>query len=484
MKSFKKFTICICLVTLIFGLGVATAQETLDTRIGKLEFTKNFANGYPTDPTVEKLFDEMDFQRAVQAYIWSIPLVSFEYWQPKQNKELGLVNGQLVYMVTYDEKVCCLTLNATTPYVEGFIDLRESGPMVIEIPEGGEVRGATHDMWQIEITQMTRPGKYLFVGPYQEVPPEAEGEGFVINHSPMNDMFVGIRLMPEDEKKREELLKNTKVYPYKDRKNPTVSDAVRPKKPWFAHAPRDMEYWKTLHESINTQPVREVDRYFVAMLKKLGIEKGKPFAPDERQMKILKEALVVGEAMAKANDFSKRLEKAHYRDGSHWDFSTTANWDQRTEFYQELDGAAAWFYEAVTNDKAMHGQETGWGQVYMSAYKDADGDWLDGANNYTLHIPPKPPAKAFWSVTLYDVSTRGIIQNKTKKADLSSLQKLQKNSDGSFDLYFGPEAPKGKESNWVQTSPDRAWFPYFRLYSPTKPFFDGSWVLPDFKKVN
>jgi hypothetical protein len=462
---------------------MAIAQETLDTRIGKLEFTKDFANGYPTDQTVEKLFDEMDFQRAVQAYIWSIPLVSFEYWQPKQNKELGLANGQLVYMVTYDEKVCCLTLNATTPYVQGFIDLRESGPMVIEIPEGGEVRGATHDMWQIEITQMTRPGKYLFVGPYQEVPPEAEGEGFVINHSPMNDMFVGIRLIPEDEKKREELLKNTKVYPYKDRKNPKVSDAVRPKKPWFAHAPRDMEYWKTLHESINTQPVREVDRYFVAMLKKLGIEKGKPFAPDKRQTKILKEALVVGESMAKANDFSKRLEKAHYRDGSHWDFSTTANWNQRTEFYQELDGAAAWFYEAVTNDKAMHGQETGWGQVYMSAYKDADGDWLDGANNYTLHIPPNPPAKTFWSVTLYDVSTRAIIQNKTKSAGLSSRKKLQKNSDGSFDLYFGPEAPKGKESNWVQTNPDRAWFPYFRLYSPEQAFLDQTWVLPDFEKV-
>ena len=131
----------------------------------------------------------------------------------------------------------------------------------------------------------------------------------------------------------------------------------------------------------------------------------------------------------------------------------------------------------------MHGQETGWGQVYMSAYKDADGDWLDGANNYTLHIPPNPPAKTFWSVTLYDVSTRAIIQNKTKSAGLSSRKKLQKNSDGSFDLYFGPEAPKGKESNWVQTNPDTAWFPYFRLYSPEKAFLDQTWVLPDFKKV-
>jgi len=183
MKS-TSLIVAAVLTVLLLGLNTtATAQQTVDTRIGKLSFTHDFANGYPTDETVTKLFDEMDFQRAVQAYIWSIPLVSFEYWQPKQNKELGLANGQLVYMVTYDEKVCCLTLNVTTPYVLTFIDLRESGPMVIEIPEGGEVRGATHDMWQIEITQMTRPGRYLFVGPYQEVPPEAESEGFVINHS-------------------------------------------------------------------------------------------------------------------------------------------------------------------------------------------------------------------------------------------------------------------------------------------------------------
>jgi hypothetical protein len=188
--------------------------------------------------------------------------------------------------------------------------------------------------------------------------------------------------------------------------------------------------------------------------------------------------------MAKANDFSTRIDKSYYRDGSHWDFATTASWNARTEYYQELDGAAAWFYEAVTNDESMHGQETGWGQVYISANRDGDDDWLDGATNYVLHLPANPPAEAFWSMTLYDVSTRAIIQNTTKKADLSSRQKLQMNKDGSVDLYFGPKAPAGKESNWVQTMPDKAWFPYFRLYSPTQPFLDQTWVLPDIEKAD
>ena len=271
--------------------------------------------------------------------------------------------------------------------------------------------------------------------------------------------------------------------PYSERKNPKTKSFVRPKKIWFASSPRSMDYWKALHTSINREPVREMDRYYMAMLKPLGIEKGKPFKPNARQTKILKDALVVGEAMVKANDFSKRLEKAHYRDGSHWDFATTANWDQRTEYYQQLDGSAAWFYEAVTNDESMHGQETGWGQVYMSAYKDGDGDWLDGAANYVLHVPANPPAKTFWSMTLYEVSTRTLIRNKTGKGDLSSRQKLQMNKDGSVDLYFGPKAPKGKESNWVQTMPNKAWFPYFRLYSPTQPFLDQTWVLPDIEKA-
>jgi hypothetical protein len=458
-------------------------EETIKSRIGDLSFTKDFENGYPTDETVKKLYDEIDFQRACQAYMWSIPLVSFVWWDIHHKEVLGAKNAQFMYVETYLEVSSVLTLNDTTPYTWGFMDLQESGPFVMEVPPGGQVRGAMHDMWQIQITQVTQPGKYLFVGPYQEVPPGAESEGYIINHSPMNNIFTGIRLMPEDEKERLALLDKIKMYPYSERKNPKKMKHIRPKKKWFASQPRSMDYWKALHTSINREPVREIDRYYMAMLKPLGIEKGKPFKPNASQTKILKDALVVGEAMVKANDFSKRLEKAHYRDGSHWDFATTANWDQRTEYYQQLDGSAAWFYEAVTNDESMHGQETGWGQVYMGANKDGDGDWLDGATDYVLHVPANPPAEAFWSMTLYDVTTRCLIQNDTQKGDLSSRQKLQMNSDGSVDLYFGPKAPKGKKSNWVQTMPDKAWFPYFRLYSPTQPFLDQTWVLPDIEKA-
>ena len=472
------------LIAIIISVVCTTGlqAETLDTRIGKLEFTHAFIDGYPTKATVEKLFEEMDFQRAVQAYIWSIPLVSMAQWRYAHEKELGAENGQIVFVESYKDKLGGLTYNATTPYVLPFIDLAE-GPWVVEMPEPpGKVRGAAHDMWQIGITQLTEPGKYLFVGPGQDVP---NNKGYKSFQSPTNGVLLGIRLMPGVRDERMAMLDKVAIYPYAERAKPKPRGYITPQgKPWMAAAPQGMAYWELLADTINREPVQERDRFFLAMLKPLGIEKGKPFRPTDRQKIILSEAVVVGEAMAKANDFSKRLEDAHYVDGSHWDFATVSPPDQRREYYEELDGRAAWFYEAVTNDVAMHGQKTGKGQVYLAAYEDKDGDWLDGGTNYVLHVPANAPAETFWSVTVYEVSTRTLINNQYEIADRSSRMDLATNPDDSLDIYFGPDKPEGtKVKNWIPTEPGRAWFPYFRFYSPKQAFLDKTWVLPDIEKV-
>lgn len=470
---------------LFFGCSISFLQaETLETRIGKLEFTQSFADGYPTDATVEKLFNEMDFQRAVQVYIWSIPFVSMAQWQYSHEQELGAKNGQAVFLESYKDRLGGLTYNATTPYVLPFIDLAK-GPWVVVMPEA-EVRGAAHDMWQIAITRMTEPGKYLFVGPGQDVPKDAESQGYKIAQSPSMNLLVGIRLMATDAQQRLKDLEQIQVYPYSERENPKPRGYMRPEgKQWMAAAPKGFAYFERMAQWLEKEPVAERDRFFMAMLKPLGIEKGKPFEPTEEQKKILTEAALVGEAMAKANDFfNPRLEESHYVDGSRWEFATVSPPDQRREFYDELDGRAAWFYEAVTNDPAMHGQKTGKGQVYLATYKDKDGDWLDGGTNYTLHVPADAPAETFWSVTVYEVSTRTLINNKYEIADRSSRMELAMNADGSVDIYFGPDNPGGeKEKNWIPTEANRAWFPYFRLYSPKQAFLDRSWVLPDIEKA-
>jgi len=479
---FRKITLTAAVAAALFAANLQA--ETLDTRIGKLEFTHPFADGYPTDATVEKLFYELDFQRAVQAYIWSIPLISMAQWQYSHEHELGAKNGQAVFLESYKDRLGGLTYNATTPYVLPFIDLSD-GPWVAVMPEG-EVRGAAHDMWQIAIIKLTEPGKYLFVGPGQKVPEGAEAAGYKIAKSPTNNMLLGIRLLATDRDARLEMLKNVEVYPYAERDNPKPRGYIQPEgKPWMAAAPKGFAYFERLADIINKEPVAERDRFFMAMLKPLGIQKGKPFEPTDEQKKILTEAALVGEAMAKANDFfNPRIDDSHYVEGSYWEFAVVSPPDQRREYYDELDGRAAWFYEAVTNDPAMHGHKTGKGQVYLSAYKDTDGDWLDGGKNYTLHVPANAPAETFWSVTAYEVSTRTLINNKYEIADRSSRMDLAMNADGSVDIYFGPDKPAGdKARNWIPTEAGRAWFPYFRLYSPKQAFLDRTWVLPDIEKA-
>ncbi len=457
-------TIIIIFCAVSFSMGANGRAETLRTRIGKLEFTHDFDNGYPTDATVAKLFDEMDFQRACQAYIWSIPIVSMAQWQHSHMEELGAENGQIVFVESYRDKLGGLTYNATTPYVLPFINLTD-GPWVVEVPEG-EIRSAAHDMWQIGIAQITGPGKYLFVGPGQEAPRDAETVGYKVYHSPTNSFLFVIRLMSEDRNVRMAMLKKVAIYPYSEKARPRPRGYVTPEgRSWMAAAPRGMAYWILLADVINKEPVFERDRFFMAMLKPLGIEKGKPFQPNWRQERILVEAALVGEAMAKANDFSNpRLEDAHYLDGSQWEFATTSPPDQRREHYDALDGRAAWLYEAVTNDLSMHGQKTGKGQIYMAAYRDKDGAWLDGGKNYSLHVPPDVPVETFWSFTVYEVSTRTLINNQHEIADRSSRMDLHTNKDGSVDLFIGPQKPSGaRAKNWIPPEAGRAWCPYFRL---------------------
>lgn len=132
----------------------------------------------------------------------------------------------------------------------------------------------------------------------------------------------------------------------------------------------------------------------------------------------------------------------------------------------------------------MQSKTPGQDQIYLAAYKDSDHDWLDGANSYKLHVSPNAPAAEFWSTTVYDVATRCLIDNEQRIADRSSRMDLLVNQDGSIDIYYGPEAPEGKEQNWIPTVPGRSWFTYFRFYSPTEPYFDRSWVLPDIEKAS
>lgn len=241
-----------------------------------------------------------------------------------------------------------------------------------------------------------------------------------------------------------------------------------------------------LHEIYQREVVDERDRFYLAMLRQLGIEPGKPFAPDERLRGLLEQASAAGELMAQANTFAKRFEDSRYWPDRQWDLALPLdNSAQRGPHYDELLERTSWFYEAVSFSEAMRSQTPGKGQAYLGAYADADGAWLDGGTTYSLHIPADPPAKLFWSVTVYDARTRCLIDNDQQRGDRGSRNPdLLSNADGSVDLSFGPTPPPGGDSNWVQTIPGRHWFSYMRFYGPLEAYFDRSWKLGDITAVD
>ncbi len=452
----------------------------VETHIGTLEFTHDFANGFPTDATLEKLYDERDFQRACQAYLWSLPAVSFTAWQRGVTKGLGARNGQIAAILSYESRRGILTANATTPYYLGFADL-SSGPLVLEMPARG-VQGAMSDAWQTAIPGTEAPGKYLVLAPGQKVPDNVAG--YAVRHSPTFNVFLGVRLTDADPERAKQVLSHLKMYPYTHRDSPPrmeILDAGT--KAWSGLPPRGIDYWERLDDVIQREPVEPRDIFFHAMLRPLGLEKGKPFKPDARQTKILTDAALVGEAMAKANSADRRFGSGKYRSDARWDFALQLDADDPGAFWNLLDERASWFYEAVGAGPAMAPKRPGPSSAYLGAYKDKAGQWLDGGTSYRLRVPPKPPVKLFWSVTVYDVDTRALILNEQKIADRSSRMDLRKNEDGSVDIHFGPKAPAGFERNWIPTVPSKNWFAYFRLYEPTEAYFDRSWPLPDFERL-
>jgi hypothetical protein len=462
----------------------APESETRETRIGTLVFE----SGSPSPATIAKLYDEMDFQRACQAYLWGIPAVGLHEWGKAHFEVFKAKSGEMLSYLDFAEKLGILTPNYTTPYIATFIDLEKSGPTVIEVP-AGLMAGMILDGWQRVLADLGVVGPDQGKGGKYLVLPAGHGKvtpsGFYVVESPSRVVLGGVRLLGADKEKAiAELVPGIKTYSWSANGTgmPTPVRHAGDKK-WSQMPPRGMAYWESLNEFIQSEPVMERDRLIMAQLRFLGIEKGKPFTPDARQKRLLKQGAEIGETMAKANTSDKRVEPPFWPK-THWKHALVVSVDQRAPNYDQLDERAAWFYEAVVISKGMLTRTPGVGQRYLAAYKDSKGKWLDGSNAYRLHVPPNPPVKGFWSVTYYDEATRQMARTPQGRPDISSHKEdIVKNSDGSIDVYFGPKAPKGHETNWVQTKLGKGWFTYFRFYGPTEPFFDKSWALPDFERI-
>src|SRR5262245_54501351 len=200
------------LVSGLCGASPALAQETIDTRIGKL----TFESGYPSQETVQKLYDEMDFQRASQAYLWGIPAVGLNEWRKAHSDVFKAKNGEMLSYLDFAEKLGILTPNYTTPYMVTLIDIEESGPIVVELPPG-LMAGMIMDVWQRVLADLGvvgpdkgQGGKFLILPPGHEM---VEPEGYYVVQSPGRTVFAGIRLLDADKDKAiRELIPGIRTY--------------------------------------------------------------------------------------------------------------------------------------------------------------------------------------------------------------------------------------------------------------------------------
>ena len=248
----------------------------------------------------------------------------------------------------------------------------------------------------------------------------------------------------------------------------------------------DFTFFEEINHVVQEEPNDALDPETLGLLASIGIEKGKPFAPDARMKKILTEAVAVGNATARTIAFKTRMKNAYFYPNIAWctpAYSGNYEWLSQPGV-RNLDAPTMMFYMATGVTPAMMVKMVGLGSQCAFAFTDSEGKPLDGAKTYKIHLPPNIPVKAFWSFVVYDNQTRSMLQTDAQFPSIGSQKKdIVINPDTSVDVYFGPTAPAGHEANWLQTVPGKGWNILFRLYGPLELWFDKTWKPGEFELV-
>ncbi|MAC19578.1 MAG: hypothetical protein CMJ23_07915 [Phycisphaerae bacterium] len=460
--------------------------DKVETSIGTLRFF----DGMPTEKTVETVYDNLDRTRATEVFLDFVPLASIEAFR-RGVGDLGIEesNQILLYDGLMDSASLFLTGNTDTVYALAVLDLKRDGPTVIEIPPGAGP-GTVNDAYFRFVTDMGGPGPDRGQGgKYLVLPPDHEGEipeGYFVSKSRTYVNVVPLRGFLKDGKTDaavEMWTKGLKVYPLADSENPPAMEFISGsgKVMNTIHA-NDQSFYDEVNDVIQREPIDAIDAELRGNLASIGIVKGRPFQPDDRMRKILRDAAAIGNATARALAFRPRSESIWYYGAQDGWFTAFDGADYRWLIDdgaggRNKDARTLFFYIATVNTPAMVLKMIGKGSQYALSAVDSEGAYLDGGRDYSLTLPADIPAKDFWSIVVYDPQTRSMLQtdqpfpskNNERNTDLVT------NPDGSTTLWFGPEPPKGHETNWIQTVPDKAWFLCLRLYGPLEPWFEKTW---------
>ncbi len=451
-----------------------------------------YEGGYPTAETIQKLYDQLDVQRAAQAYLDFMPAMSMQAVLDAHQRDYGVseTGGMIVYVEPGEGKSIAvgLTYNTESIYASMCVDLKQTGPAVIEVPP--MVLGVINDGLMRYVADLGNAGLDRGQGgKYILLPPGYEGkipDGYFVFRSSTFRNWVMVRGLEQNTGCGEAALayyqEHFKVHPLGEGVyQPSVVSASF-KESDTTH-PRDIRYFDLLDKMVQYEPLSAFTPDELGLLHSVGIVKGSKSQPDERRQRILADGVKLGDGMAKAIAFANRDPQAKIYPDRHWERIFIAGYKFERDGARLLDARTLFHYTAIVVTPAMEVQRIGVGSQYLVAYKDASGAYLNGGQNYCLSLPTGIPAKDFWSVTVYDAETRSLLQNGQPKPSLSLFDQLEANADGSVNIYFGPSAPVGKEKNWIKTLPQKGWFTYLRLYGPLESFFDQTWKPDDIVKA-
>jgi hypothetical protein len=377
-------------------------------------------------------------------------------------------------------------------YALGFLDLKKDGPTVIELPPG--MLGVLNDMAFLFLENLGAAGPDRGKGgKYLVLPPGYKGDvptGYYVVQSNTYGVWNFMRGYLDKGVKAasDNIRNNLKVYPLSEKDNqPTMEFINVSGMEMNTIVPADYSFYTKLHKLVQEEPLDFMDMETLGLMRSIGIEKGKPFNPDARMKKILEDAVAIGEGIARTVTYYPRQEGqfAWNDPSSGWVVPFAdhdASW-RTEEGVRKIENQMYYHYNCIVVTPVMaKAPGPGKGSEYVFKSFDANNDILIGAENYEMTLPADVPVADFWAITLYDTQTRSQLQTDQQFPTIDTYSKgLKKNSDGSLTLYFGPEAPEGKESNWLQTIPGKSFFVCLRMYGPTEPWIEGKWRPGDVK---